>query len=164
MTISQCSILNLLVAQPLGLLPNQISVNMAWFYLLPPPTQRVLRQFSGAWLVFFLALGARQYFGRGHHAAGLALAVVAIVIGSLGLLKPAAVRWLFVSWMVLAFPIGWVISQIILALIFYGLLTPIAFVFRLQGRDLLCRKPTPGRQSFWTPKQTPHDVRSYFRQ
>ena len=51
-----------------------------------------------------------------------------------------------------------------LALMFYLLLTPIALIFRLQGRDLLARKSAPNRSTFWTAKQTPQDVRSYFRQ
>ena len=137
---------------------------MTWSDIPKNPTGKVLRQFSAAWLVFFLALGARQYFSRGHHQAGLLLGAIAIVIGGLGLLKPSALRWLFVGWMVLAFPIGWAISQIMLALMFYGLLTPIAFLFRVKGRDLLSRKPSPQRASFWIPKQTPQDVRTYFRQ
>ena len=66
--------------------------------------------------------------------------------------------------MVVAFPIGWVISLLVLLLMFYGLLTPVAVVFRLMGRDLLKRRPTLTGPTFWTPKETPRDVRSYFRQ
>jgi hypothetical protein len=137
---------------------------MTWSDLPTNPTPRVLRQFSVVWLVFFLAIGARQYLARGHHQLGVVLGALALIVGGLGLLKPAAVRWIFVSWMLLAFPIGWLISQITLALMFYCLLTPIAFLFRLRGRDLLSRKPTLERSSFWTHKTTPQDVRSYFRQ
>ena len=137
---------------------------MTWSDLPTNPSPKILRQFSAAWLVFFLAIGARQYFGLGHHQIGWALGALAIVIGGLGLIKPPALRWLFVGWMILAFPIGWAISQIMLALMFYGLLTPIAFIFRLRGRDLLSRERAPDRLTWWTQKHTPQDVRSYFRQ
>src|SRR2546427_7841223 len=130
---------------------------MTWSDIPTNPTRKVLRQFSAVWLVFFLAIGARQYLGRGHHQFGIVLGALAVVIGGPGLFKPAAVRWLFVGWMVLAFPIGWLISQIMLTLMFYGLLTPLAFILRLRGRDLLCRKPAPERPSFWPPKTTPQD-------
>ena len=66
--------------------------------------------------------------------------------------------------MVLAFPIGWVVSQVMLLLMFYLIITPVSLFFRIQGRDALARKPAPNRASFWQPKQTPEDVRSYFRQ
>jgi hypothetical protein len=128
------------------------------------PTTKVLRQFAAACLVFFLAFGAHQYLARERHELGIALGMLAIVVGLLGLIKPSAIRWLFVGWMMLAFPIGWLISQFMLALMFYGIITPVAVFFRIRRRDLLCSKPSPERASYWTPKQTPQDVRSYFRQ
>jgi hypothetical protein len=137
---------------------------MTWSDLPTNPSPKVLRQFSAAWLVFFLAVGARQYFSRVHHEVGIILGAIAILISGLGMIKPVAVRWLFVTCTVLAFPIGWAISQIMLALIFYGLVTPIAFIFRVQGRDLLARKPSIGRATFWMLKKMPTDVSSYFRQ
>ncbi|HOX56463.1 MAG TPA: SxtJ family membrane protein [Candidatus Paceibacterota bacterium] len=128
------------------------------------PTSRVLRQFAATWLLFFLAIGAYQWLIKRHPEAGLGLAVLAVVIGVLGLLKPAAVRWLFVGWMILAFPIGWVISQMTLIILFYLIITPVAAFFRLRGRDLLMRKPASDRSSFWISKTTPSDVQSYFHQ
>jgi hypothetical protein len=65
---------------------------------------------------------------------------------------------------VVTFPIGWVVSQIMLAVMYFAILTPLAVWFRLRGRDLLARKPAPGRASFWTPKPTPEDMRAYFCQ
>ncbi|MEY2430271.1 MAG: hypothetical protein QOJ40_3156 [Verrucomicrobiota bacterium] len=137
---------------------------MTWSDISFNPRPRLLRQFAGAWFIFFVALGVNRYLRHGQHQAGLALAAMGIVIGSMGLLKPAAVKWPFVVCTVLAFPIGWLISNLVLALMFYGIITPIALLFRIKGRDLLCRKPPVDRPSFWTTKQTPRDMRSYFRQ
>jgi hypothetical protein len=128
------------------------------------PTSRALRQFAAAWLVFFLAFGAHQYLVRKHTSAGLFLMALALAVGLLGLIKPGAVRWVFVVWMVAAFPIGWLISLLMLLVMYYGIITPVAVFFRLRGRDLLGRKPAPTAATFWLPKQAPQDVRSYFRQ
>lgn len=129
-----------------------------------PVSNRALRQFAGAWLVVFLVLGAHQYLARGHQQRGLALMVLAAVIGVPGLIKPGAVRWLFEGWMVLAYPIGWLVTQVMLALMFYGVITPVAVLFRLKGRDPLCRKLDAEKTSYWTDKETPQDPRTYFRQ
>jgi len=137
---------------------------MTWSDIPRNPTAKALRQFAGAWLVFFFAFGLHQFLVRGHHRIGIGLLVMATVFGVLGLVKPAAVKWLFVGWMTAAFPIGWLISQIMLGIMFYGIITPVAFIFKLRGRDLMHRKLEPGRASFWMPKPTPEDVRSYFRQ
>jgi hypothetical protein len=137
---------------------------MIWSELPFRPDGKVLRQFAAAWLVFFLAFGAHQYLARRHLGIGLALMGIALVVGLLGLVKPSAVRWVFVTWMVVAFPIGWLISLLMLVLMFYCVITPVALVFRLRGRDLLRRKRAPSEATFWLPKETPHDVRSYLRQ
>ena len=137
---------------------------MKWSDIPRNPAGKTLRQFAVAWLVFFLAAGAHRYFARGQHEIGIALGGVAVAVGLLGLARPAGVRWLFVTCMVLAFPIGWLVSQVMLLLMFYLIITPVSLLFRVQGRDPLARKPAPNRATFWQPKQTPEDVRSYFRQ
>jgi len=137
---------------------------MKWSDLPLKPTARVLRQFAAAWLIFFLAVGVYRYVARGQHQVGIVVGVMAVAVGLTGLIRPAAVRWVFVGATVLEFPIGWVVSQIMLAIMFYGIITPLALLFRIQGRDLLARKPAPNRPTFWTPKQTPEDMGAYFRQ
>jgi hypothetical protein len=91
-------------------------------------------------------------------------AILAVTIGLVGLTRPQWVRLIYVGWMVLAFPIGWTISQIILAVMFFGLFAPIALVFRLLGRDSLYRTRRPDRESFWAPKPASTDLRRYFKQ
>lgn len=137
---------------------------MNWSDLPLRPTPRMLRQFAAAWLVLFLCLGAHQYFARKHLAFGMVLAAAAVAVGGLGLLKPAAIRWLYIGATVVAFPIGWLVSQLMLAIMFYGVLTPVALFFRLRGRDLLCRRPPANRATHWQPRDPPPEARRYLRQ
>jgi hypothetical protein len=137
---------------------------MQWSDIQFRPPRRMLRQFAGLWLVCFGGLAAWEGFARGHSTLAAALAGLAFVVGTLGLIWPPFVRPIYVAWMVLAFPIGWTVSQLILALMFYGLFTPIGLVFRLIGRDPLHRARRLGLDTYWTPKPTPADLRSYFKQ
>ena len=137
---------------------------MKWSDIPLRPTARALRQFSAAWLVVFLAIGARQYLAYGHHLWGSILMALAVTIGLSGLIWPTAVHWIFVGWMAVAFPIGWLVSQLLLVVLFYGVITPVAVLFRLRGRDILCRNQATEGSTYWIPKRTPQDVRSYFRQ
>ena len=84
--------------------------------------------------------------------------------GPLGLLWPRLIQPVYVGWMVLAFPIGWTVSQAMLVVMFYGLFTPIALLFRLIGRDPLHRVRRPGLETYWSPKPSSTDLRSYFKQ
>jgi hypothetical protein len=135
-----------------------------WSDISTNPGEKTLRQFATAWLVFLLAAGLHQFFAHGHHRIGLTLGLAAVSIGALGLVKPAAILGLFVFCLRVTFPIGWVVSQLMLLLMFYFLITPVALIFRLKGRDPLARKPAPGRTTFWVRASPPQDVRSYFRQ
>jgi hypothetical protein len=137
---------------------------MQWSDIPLKPSHKVLRQFAAMWLGCFLALGGSEYFVRGHPMLGVALAAVAVLVGLPGLLRPALLRWLFVAGMVVAFPIGWCVSTLLLGLLYFLVFTPVALIFRLRGRDWLGRQAAPERQSFWEPKHTPQDVRRYFRQ
>jgi hypothetical protein len=137
---------------------------MKWSDLPLHPTARVLRQFAAAWLVFFLCAGAHQWLGRARPQAGLVLAVLALLVGVLGLVRPTAVRWLFLAATVAAFPIGWVLSQVMLVLMFYGVITPVALIFRVIGRDALHRRCPPAEVSLWVSKPSPSDVSRYFKQ
>ena len=128
------------------------------------PSERILRQFAAAWLLVLSGLAANQWLMRGNARIAAALLALAVLVGVAGLVRPRAVRWLFVSSTVAAFPIGWVVSQVMLVVLFIGVITPVALMFRLQGRDRLSRKPTPGQTSYWKPKITTEDMGRYLRQ
>src|SRR2546421_396631 len=79
-----------------------------------------------------------------------------------GLVRPALLRPLFVGWMILVFPIGWLMSRVMLAVLYYGLFTPLAVAFRLGGRDALRRRTRPAGDSYWVPRPPTLEVSRYF--
>jgi hypothetical protein len=137
---------------------------MQWSDVQFDPPRTTLRQFAGLWLVVWGGLALWQAFARGRGELGLALGALALTIGLLGLARPQWVRFVYVGWMVLAFPIGWAVSQIVLAVIFFGLFAPISLVFQLIGRDALHRVRRQQLESYWVPKPAPADLRRYFKQ
>lgn len=127
------------------------------------PTPRTLRQFGGLWILFFGSLSVWQGLVAGHSTASLVLGGLAISIGPMGLIAPQTIRPVFVGWMLLVFPIGWVVSQTLLATVYYGVMTPIGLFFRLLGRDALnCKRQT--KASYWQPKLAASTMGQYFRQ
>jgi len=128
------------------------------------PTERMLRQFSGIWVVFFGALAAWQEFHHARPTLALALAVLAVTLGPLGLVWPRIMRPVFVGWMALVYPIGWTVSRIVLGIVFFGLFTPVAWIFRMKGRDELRLKPQPHATTYWQAKPQADDKAQYLRQ
>jgi hypothetical protein len=129
----------------------------------PPVTNVVLRQFAALSLLVF---GGMAYWQRLHGRSTLALIFVAlaVLIGPLGLVKPQAIRFVFVGITTIAFPLGWLISHMVLALLFFAVFTPVALLFKLIGRDALARHERPEVPTYWVAQPAVKDVRSYFRQ
>jgi polyferredoxin len=80
-----------------------------------------------------------------------------------GSFVPRAVLPVYLALMVLAFPIGWVISELLLRLIYYGIFTPLGLWFRVIGRDAL-RLRKPETDSYWTRRRQSADPLGYYRQ
>jgi hypothetical protein len=123
-----------------------------------------LRQFAALWTVLFLGLAAYHGLLRGRHTVGAVLAATALLAGPIGLVKPRSIRFLFAGAMALAKPIGWVVSRTLLAGIFYLVITPLAFVFKLSGRDVLARRSGRGAATHWVPRRQRTDPREYLNQ
>ena len=128
------------------------------------PTPRMLRQFGGIWIVFFGAIAAWQGLHHERHGLGLALVVLAITIGPVGIVAPRLIRPVFIGSMALTYPVGWIVSRIVLGILFYGLFTPVALLFRAKGRDELRLKPQRGTATYWTTKSHATDKAQYLRQ
>lgn len=128
------------------------------------PPVKTLRQFAGLWLGVFGGMAVWEAVGRHRPTVALALAVLALAVGPIGLVRPRLLRPIYVGWMVLAFPIGWTVSQVVLLIVFFGLFTPIGILFRAMGRDPLERQLDRTASTYWTPKPAPTDLGRYFKQ
>ena len=136
---------------------------MQWSDVTKAPPRKQLRQFAGLFLVVFLGLAAWRWFGGKPDAWAAGLAAAAIVVGATGLMFPAAVRPIYTGWMVAAFPIGWTVSRVVLGVVFFLVITPIGWAFKLMGRDLLWLR-RHGGATYWAPKRQASTLREYLRQ
>lgn len=136
---------------------------MQWTDVTSPASSRVLRQFAGLLVLFSAAaLGWRVVHGRADLTVWM-LAGAGVAVGLLGLTRPAVIRPVYHAAMLAAFPIGWLVSRVALAAVFYLVITPVAFVFRISGRDAL-RRRRASSSSYWRPKPRTDDPRRYLRQ
>lgn len=129
------------------------------------PTHRELRQFAGIWLpaaMTVLAWIAESKFDSPRVAIGILAVAGALAI--LGLIWPAVVRVVWIAWMVAAFPIGWVVSHLLLVGIYYLCITPIGLMLRLFGIDPMQRKFDHTSKTYWVAREPNTDKSSYFKQ
>ena len=83
-----------------------------------------------------------------------------------GLLFPTILRPLNKAWMTLAILLGWVMTRVILSLLFYLVITPISLIARIFGKHFLDLKIDKSRVSYWEKRNnvpsTPADYERQF--
>jgi hypothetical protein len=134
---------------------------MAVFRINTKPGNRQLRQFG---LLCIVLLPAITWLWGGSSSTIGAAALIGGGLGLLGILAPGTLKPVFVGLVLISFPIGLIIGELILVMIFVGVFLPMALLFRIIGRDVLQRQMTVESETFWVPRSAPSSVRRYFQQ
>lgn len=124
--------------------------DLFWFGLLLP--------------LFVAILGVILRWQWGLPRAALVVWMVGGVLAALFALLPPLRRPLYVGWMLAVFPISWLVSHVVLGVVFYMVLTPIGLLMRLVGRDPLRRQLDRQARSYWIERPKEIDSSRYFRQ
>ncbi len=111
------------------------------------------RSFGWVFAAFFLILALLPLLGGGGVrywalAASATMAVVTLARPSL-LEVPNRLWGRFGLWL------GRVVSPVMSAVIFYGVVTPIGLAMRLAGKDVLRLRRDPGAASYWIVRDPP---------
>lgn len=125
-----------------------------------PKTIKELRQFA---LVIGIAASVfgvlLKYQGKGLADYLLGLSAVVLL---LGLVVPRVLIPFEWAWMRFAHYLGTVMSYVIVTIIFYGAVTPMALLLKLLGKDLLGRKIDKTGETYWEkPEQEGPSTRPY---
>src|ERR1035437_4828514 len=82
-----------------------------------------------------------------------------------GLLFPLILFALNKLWMTLAILLGWLMTRVILSVMFYLVITPIGLIARISGKHFLVLKIDKTRASYWEKrKNVPATPADYERQ
>lgn len=129
------------------------------------PDRRELRQFAVAMLVGFFLIGLmvawrRHQWGTATYllwGIGLALAV--------GGLLPGIGRAVYLMVYLPTSILGFIVSHLLLTLIYFFVFTPIGLLLRLAGKDpLRLQVPENERKAEWIRRDAQKDPESYYHQ
>ncbi len=127
------------------------------------PDRKTLAEFSeaGLFALGMLATPLASYRGQPRLAATFwALAVCCRLIG---LVRPAWLKLPFLALTLATWPIGWVVSRVALAFLYFLVFTPLALYFRLIGRDALRLGTEPDSPTYWETYRPNRGLDRYLR-
>lgn len=133
-------------------------VNMNWINTLRKeisaivPEKRQIRQFGWMWFVIltFLVPLWKWYSGtlRGESVdVSVSLAGVLVLLLAYGF--PKLLNGLYRIWMGLGLVMGLVFGNLVVALVFYAVMTPIGLLNRMRGKPFMPLKPDKNLTSYW---------------
>jgi hypothetical protein len=128
------------------------------------PTRRQLAVFGASWVVFVSAVGMLVAFRAESLTGACVLWAVAGAVPLAGLVVPGFLRGVYVAMAYAAFPVGWVVSIVVLAIVYFAVITPVGVLMRLLGRDPMTRRFDARAETYWVPHRTRDEPESYFRQ
>ena len=127
------------------------------------PRRADLRWFGVILAAFFGGVGAVVWWAGAGGAARALWGIGAGLAASYYLLPPLRLP-LYLVWMRVVHPLGWVVTRLLFAVVYYGLVLPSGLAARLLGRDRLQLRRDPPRDSYWSAREPGGDLDRYFRQ
>jgi hypothetical protein len=137
------------------------------------PAARTLRQFGLIGVVAFSALAALVHYRLAVFAGlpegairptSLSLLGCAACCGLLAPLAPRGLKPLYLLMTLIGAPIGLVVTTVVMLMVYYVVITPIAVVFKVIGRDAMHRRFDASAPTYWIRRRPPESTRRYFRQ
>ena len=108
------------------------------------------RKFGYLWSLIFIFLSIYN----SSLVIRISFATLSVTIFVIALFKPIILQKLNLCWFRLGLILNRIISPIILGTIFFGLLTPLAFILRILGRDELRIHKQKNNSTFWIKRNT----------
>lgn len=128
------------------------------------PSRRQLAVFGVIWAVFFGVVGWIVLRRTGSLPATGAIWTMAAAVPLVGAAVPELLRIVYLGMAYATFPIGFVLSHVIVALVYYLVLVPTGLLMRLFGYDPMYRRFDREAETYWIARKPDEDVKRYFRQ
>ena len=84
-------------------------------------------------------------------------------IGLSGFISLKLTRCIYIVMIAVTLPIGFVVSHVLMAVFYFGLITPLGLVFRLIGRDAMRRRLDPDARTYWIRHPQVTKTERYFQ-
>ncbi len=125
------------------------------------PKLNDLKTFALIWSFIFSIIGLWPLINNG--GVRLWALVITLIFILIAFLKPAVLKSFYIIWIKIGEVVGNIISKVIMIILFYGMFTPIAFILKLLGKDLLGKRLDKSSATYWIKRETqPGSLKNQF--
>jgi hypothetical protein len=129
------------------------------------PSKRQLQLFAALGFPgFSIVVALLLIFRLDQPRIAVLLLVAALAISILGFLNTRFMRLVYLAMIYATYPIGFVMSHVLLGVVYFVVITLIGALMRLLGKDPMNRNLDPSVGTYWIDKEPDSDTDRYFRQ
>ncbi|MBL8820521.1 MAG: hypothetical protein JNL58_31145 [Planctomyces sp.] len=124
------------------------------------PTPRDLRVFAfGCVAILLLAAFSLRQF----QVMVVVLLLTSTIFVAVGLFRPSALGGIYRTWIAITYPINWIVSHLIMAVVFFGIFLPTGRLLRLLGMDPLTRNFDEKLSTYWVDREDERQGPDYLK-
>ena len=105
-------------------------------------------------IILFIISGLLMYSNKESYQI---IAIIASTFIGLGFIIPTILKPIYFVWMIFAAILGWVMTRVILSVVFYLIMTPIGLITKLLGEDFLALKKIES-DSYWNYRDSSEEL------
>jgi uncharacterized protein DUF5989/saxitoxin biosynthesis operon SxtJ-like protein len=121
---------------------------------IDPANPKEQRKFGLVIMIALLGLAFLRWWHRPEDIPIILLGLAGVFL-VLTIAFPRPLRPLLAGWLKFAIALNWVMTRILLTIVFYGMITPTAWLMRLVGTDPLSRAWQPEATTYWEDPEEP---------
>jgi len=120
-----------------------------------PPSEK---SFGITFAVVFGLIAAWLYWRKHVPIWSVLAAAAALFFLAAGFLRPQVLRPINLVWLKFGLLLHKIVNPIVMGILFFVVFTPMGFIMRIAGRDLLSLKRDSAATSYWSPRQSSTEV------
>ena len=105
-------------------------------------------------VILFIISAFLMYYNK---EAYQLIAIIASIFVLLGVILPILLKPIYFVWMIFAAILGWVMTRVILSVVFYLIITPIGLITKLIGEDFLSLRKVES-DSYWNYRDSSEEL------
>ena len=99
-------------------------------------------------IIFFIIATILFYYDKTLYQS---IAIIGATFVGFGIIIPIILKPIYIAWMIFSVILGWIMTRVILSIVFYLIIIPIGLITRLLGEDFLELKKSKV-DSYWNQR------------
>ncbi len=137
---------------------------MAFIEINKNPPRAQLASFGRLWAPAFAMIFSTMFWNAALFQGCVISLTIGLLIALIGWVNPLCLKSVFVTLMIVTYPLGMLIGFILMAGVYYLCIVPIGVMLRIFGKDPLAKRWDVEAKSYWIERSDMAPVAQYFKQ